>query len=53
LLEKERNKEEEKESKVVDCSVFDFNDSDSEGSLEIVYPDAPATVEEDAPEIPK
>jgi hypothetical protein len=53
LLEKAHNREEEKESEVVDYSVFDFNDSECEGSLEIVCPDAPVTFEEDVPEIPK
>lgn len=53
LSEQERNEEETKVSEVVDYSVFDFNDSDSDGSLEIVYPAAAATVEEDVPEIRK
>jgi hypothetical protein len=33
--------------------VFEYNDADSDGSLEIVFPDAPATVEEDADDSPK
>jgi hypothetical protein len=53
LSEQECNKEEKKVSEAVDYSMFDFGDSDSDGSLEIVCPDAPATVEEDVPEILK
>ena len=47
-------KKSRKRAKQLTTQCFqDFNDSDSEGSLEIVHPDAPATVEEDADEIPK
>ena len=53
MSEQERNEEETKVSEAVDHSVFDFNDSDSDGSLEIVCPAAAATVEEDVPEIRK
>ena len=53
LSEQERNKEETNVTEAVDYSVFDFSNSDSDGSLEIVYPYAPATVEDDVPEIPK
>jgi hypothetical protein len=53
LEENERNQEEHKESEAVDYSVFEFNDSDSDGSLEIVFPDAAAAVEEGAADSPK